>query len=106
MGFLEPTIMNLTNIDYIDISHNICDNEDTNGLAVYEKDGETLHIRYYLQTESYEDGDHYNGTGAIITNKCDFCIKDYILYDEQGFEKHLNLDANLISKLVNKYTIN
>ena len=97
--------MNLTNLDYIDISHNICDNEDTNGLAVYEKDGETLHIKYYLQTESYEDGDYFNGTGAIITNKFDFCIKDYILYDEQGFEKEIDLDMSLISKLVDKYAI-
>ena len=97
--------MDLTNLDYIDISHNICDNEDTNGLAVYEKDGETLHIRYYLQTESYEDGDHYNGTGAIITNKCDFCIKDYILYDEQGFEIDISLDISKIIDLVHKYAL-
>ena len=97
--------MNLTNLDYIDISHNICDNEDMNGLAVYEKDGETLHIRYYLQTESYEDGDHYNGTGAIITNKCDFCIKDYILYDEQGFEIDISLDISKIIDLVHKYAL-
>lgn len=97
--------MILSNIDYENISHNICDNENTNGLAVYEKDGETLHISYYLQTESYEDGDYYNGTKAIITTKCDFFIKDYILYDEQGFEKEIDLDTSLISKLVNKYTI-
>ena len=95
--------MNLTNLDYIDISHNICDNENTNGLAVYEKDGETLHISYYLQTESYEDGDYYNGTKAIITDKCDFYIKDYVLYDEQGFEKEINLDMSKISDLVHKY---
>ena len=97
--------MILSNIDYENISHNIRDNENTNGLAIYEKDGETLHISYYLQTESYEDGDYYNGTGAIITDKFDFYIKDYILYDEQGFEKEIDLDTSLIDKLVNKYTI-
>lgn len=95
--------MNLNNLDYIDISHIICDSENTNGLAIYEKDGETLHINYYFQTESYDDGDYYNGTKAIITNKFDFFIKDYILYDEQGFEKEIDLDTSLISKLVHKY---
>lgn len=96
--------MNLTNLDYIDISHNICGNENTNGLAIYEKDGETLHISYFLKTESHEDGDYYNGAKVIITNKCDFYIKDYILYDEQGFEKEIDLDMSKISDLVHKYT--
>lgn len=96
--------MILSNIDYENISHNICDNENTNGLAIYEKDGETLHISYFLKTESYEDGDYYNGTKAIITNKFDFYIKDYVLYDEQGFEKEIYLDMSKISELVHKYT--
>ena len=97
--------MDLSNLDYIDISHYICGNKDTKGLAVYKKDGEQLEISYYLDTDGFYEDDYFNGTGAKIITNCDFYIRDYHLYNEDGFEIDISLDISKISDLVHKYAL-
>lgn len=95
--------MILSNIDYENISHDICDNKDTKGLAVYKKDGEQLEVSYYLDIDGYYEDDYFNGTGAKVVTSCDFYIRDYHLYNEDGFEIEIQLDMSKISDLVHKY---
>ena len=91
--------MKLTLQDYENIARDILVG-DTD--FKYEKDGETLALKYRLEANGYQEDDYFNGTGGWVTTSYDLEVFDSVSYDGEDNTTENDFDESKLSVELNK----